>query len=54
MRQMEEYRCDSPSEEKSDDNITRIVDTSYDSREAREETKNKKCHSHSRTVEEGM
>ena len=47
MREPQEHFDYSPSEEKSYDYISRIVDTGYDSRETGEEAENKKCHSHS-------
>lgn len=54
MRKPQEHLDYSPSEEKSDDDISRIVDTSYDSRETGEEAENKKCYSHSWANQEDM
>jgi hypothetical protein len=50
MREPQEYFDYSPSEEKSDYDIPRVVDTSYDSHETGEKAKKKKCHGHSGTT----
>jgi hypothetical protein len=54
MREPQEYLNYSPPEEKSDYDISRIVDTGYNPSETGEETKDKKCCSHSWTTQEYM
>jgi hypothetical protein len=52
MREAEEYLGDTPSQEKSNEDITWIMNASYDASQTGDEPENKKCSSHSRTIEE--
>jgi hypothetical protein len=54
MGKTEKYLSDAPSEEKPDDDITWIVNSSYDTGQTSEKAENEKCEGHSWTAQEYM